>query len=1243
MAADGEVARPPRGELVVYALLALFLLLAMALNQRGLFVPDIKPEVYLNPWHRLSLDLSTWLPDPYLGTQNYNLGLAPVDLLSGVLQSLGIPGELTVRVLRYALLLLAGAGMWLVVRRFAPESDSPWSRVAAVTVYVLNPYAVVAGSTLAILLPYALFPWFLVAVRAAMVRGGWGTAARAALVLALMTGMNVGAVPLLQLVALPAVAGWLVWSRATTGARALAGLLRTGALSLALSIYWLVPALAAMGTATAVVDNSETLEAISGPSGWGEVLRGLGLWPMYGGSAWGPWQPGFLGYLSSPLMVIGTFGLLLLALLGVWVSRSKARVLAVGLLLTVGVVMVGVHPPDSASPFGAAMRWVLETVPGMMLVRTTNKAGAGLALALALLIGLLAHDLAHRPWTSARRLTATAAGAAVVLVAVAPVWTGNWNVGRWDIPGYWRAASADLDSAALGRLWMLPGQVLAGYRWSTNSVDDVNGSFLGSRSTVVRTALPTQDAHTTNLLYQADAALQGYRLRPDELSSYARLLGVSQVLLRSDVSWRENQGLAPGLVYAQVTHDPGLALRTTYGAKGQNTVDPGDTTPSLESELHPLAVYDVKDPTPSVSAWSADRAVVIAGDAAGIQSARLAGLVPSGAPVLYASDLSAEQLAGLTGATHRWVLTDTNRRTNVTSHTLRYSTSALRGADDAVPETRALGGATDQTTLRFAGIANVRASDYAFSGHGVDGNPTMAVDGNPATSWLTGAFGTAAGQWIEVDLGAPRTLGTVTITTAPGTDVAVDAVRITFGGQTRELLVRPDGTVPADLSGLRGSTLRVEIARTSGAGGGYVGIKEIALPGGPPLKGAALPSTLSSLARAAGTGVDLSSTPVDVVLTRTASQDWFGPAEETSLYRTFDLPAPRTYRAYGLATAASGRTPAPDARGCLLLGRVDGQPLRVKPLDRAAVTSGKSWLYGGCRPMGLTAGAHTFTPDPGVVADSLVLRDFVGDHAAPALLAAPSTQVIEQTSTHLVVKVVNPTGSPVWLSTGGATDPGWHATVDGASLGAPSVLNGASMSWQLPAAAETVVTVDYGPQRAADLSRWFSLAFLLLCLLLAVRPVGPAPEVRAVAARWVPARPALAAAVVGWSWLTQGWGGAVLGVVLAALVVSGLPSRRSWFRASVVSAALAPLAWLVGNNASIGMVSAALVLENPAPGWLAWLAVTLAAVGLAYRRAADGGPAMAPSEEPATDEADVPLGRRPQPVAVSSAAHSAAI
>ena len=1192
--------RVSSAEIAIYAVGAIVIAAVLLLAQRGAFVPDIKPEVYLNPWARLRLDLSTWLPDPYLGTQNYNLGLAPVDAFMALVQSLGVPAELSARLLRIGLYLLAGAGAFVLFRKLAPESDRPAARIAVVATYVLNPYSIVAGSTLAIMLPYAVFPWFLLALRSAVTSRGWRAPALTALAFAAMSGMNVGAVPILQMALVPVFIVWLLWLRHTDIATAIRGLFKCAVLSVALSLYWLIPAYYARETANAVVANSETLPAISNPSGWGEVLRGLGLWPMYGGSALSPWQPGFTVYLMSTLVIAATFVLIAFALAGAAYSRSPARVLGVGVLLTVGAVMVGLHPITASSPIGLAMRWGLENVPGLMAIRTTNKAGAGLALAIALLIGLLVGKVASARFTLPLRASTLVAITCVWLVACQPFWAGQAYVGRWDIPDYWRQAAADLNNPDLGRLWLVPGQVLAGYRWSTDSVDDVNLSLLDRRSTVVRTVLPTQSRETSNLLYNADQALQAYQLGPTTLSEYARLMGASQVLLRNDVRWNLGQGLPADLANRELSDAQGLTRIATYGNPGDNTHDPNNPFATGDTTLNPLVVYDVNNPQNPVRASPFSATTVIAGDAAGIVASREAGLIPQGSAAVYAESLTPAQLASLTGAGHRWILTDSNRRTDVAPATLTNGTSVLLPRDAPASNTRALGTALDQSAAIYTdGVSSVTASSYWLDGHGVVGAPIGAVDGKPDTAWLTGVFGTAQGQTLTIRFDKPRKLGFVGITTSNQPDRRIARIRLTFGSANRSLAIDDAGKTFTELGDVVGQTLTLELQNVVGAGAGPVGISDINWGWTSIHTGASLPLTLDNSVAEGHIGQEvLATTPVDVVMSRSRAQEWFGSEEETQLLRRFTLPSPKAYRGYGVAEVPETAKAAPtiDSEGCLSLMTIDGAPVRARPLGGTPKV-GKRFLFNTCTPLLLKRGAHKLESDPALLLETVVLRDVIGD-SVPAVSQVPTVTVTEQSPTHLRVAVSNPQGTPLWVSTGTSLDSGWRATSDAETLGAPIVLDGYSMSWLVTKPGESTIDITFAPQRAANVALAASLVALLGCILLALFARRRTYTVDRLE-RWRPTHVQLAVAVVVWGALSQGVLGAAVCLILGLLVASRIVGSRIWFMLGVGAVALAPFAWVLGNYSRFGNTTSDLVLLNPLPGYLCWLGLTAVAIGVA--------------------------------------------
>jgi len=80
-----------------------------------------------------------------------------------------------------------------------------------------------------------------------------------------------------------------------------------------------------------------------------------------------------------------------------------------------------------------------------------------------------------------------------------------------------------------------------------------------------------------------------------------------------------------------------------------------------------------------------------------------------------------------------------------------------------------------------------------------------------------------------------------------------------------------------------------------------------------------------------------------------------------------------------------------------------------------------------------------------------------------------------------------------WLVLGQSHNPGWTATLDGVSLGSPTLVDGFANGWAVPASGGTVELV-WTPQQLVDRALVFSAVAVLAILVLAVRsaptPVG---------------------------------------------------------------------------------------------------------------------------------------------------------
>ncbi len=109
--------------------------------------------------------------------------------------------------------------------------------------------------------------------------------------------------------------------RAGDGVRAAA---KIGALSVAVSVWWIV-ALRIQGTyGIPILRYTETYESVASSSTPAEIMRGLGYWFLYGGDRLDPWVEPAVSYFDEPALMALGFVLAGVALLG-FLTRFSGR------------------------------------------------------------------------------------------------------------------------------------------------------------------------------------------------------------------------------------------------------------------------------------------------------------------------------------------------------------------------------------------------------------------------------------------------------------------------------------------------------------------------------------------------------------------------------------------------------------------------------------------------------------------------------------------------------------------------------------------------------------------------------------------------------------------------------------------------------------------------------------------------------------------------------------------------------
>ncbi|MFZ4517596.1 MAG: alpha-(1-_3)-arabinofuranosyltransferase domain-containing protein, partial [Microthrixaceae bacterium] len=434
--------------------------------------------------------------------------------------------------------------------------------------------------------------------------------------------------------------------------------------------------------------------------------------------------------------------------------------------------------------------------------------------------------------------------------------------------------------------------------------------------------------------------------------------------------------------------------------------------------------------------------------------------------------------------------------------------------------------------------------------------PSVAVDGDPATAWQTPVNG-VVGNWIEVRYPGPVTVDRLPITlVTDGRHSVPTRLRMVVDGRDGPVLDlgRPDlgrgrergatTTVDADTGGATGTTFRFvidaaeEVPSTDWFGGARTvtpaGIAELGLP----------------------------------TLAQPAPGTPFPSGCRTDLLTLGDRPVP--VRAVGTVGEALAR-----------------QPLRFEacegPVDLPAGRTLLSTVAG--RLTGLDVDLVTLASASGGGAGVDTLATPPGPGPTPPATRTERTGRLDYTAT------VEAARSPYWVVLGQSLSPGWTAKAGDVDLGPPVLVNGFANGWRVDPAkvgADATITLEWTPQRTVWIALWASLAGVLLCVGLCIRPMrflagsrvdaarisamdvaGTGPfAVDGAALRSGPAVLAgLAVALAGWVFLGP-WAGLAAGLVAVAAL--GLRRGQVVLRAACLGVLGLSFAFIVAKQARNG-------------------------------------------------------------------------
>ena len=779
----------------------------------GQVSPDTKLDLTANPLRFLARATNLWNSElPFGQAQNQAYGyLFPHGAFFAIGHLLGVPGWMTQR-LWWALLL--SVGFWGLLRvAEALAIGSPTSRLIGAAAFALSPRVLTTlGSISSETLPMMLAPWVLLptilALRAETDRTVRALAAQAGLAVALMGAVN--AIATLT-GCLPAVIWWAchrpnrLWWRYTGW----------WLLALSLATLWWVAALVLLrGVSPPFLDFIESSGVTTQWSSLTEILRGTDSWTPFVA----PTATAGAPLVTGSAAVLGTCLVAAAGLAGLAGRGMPARGRLVTMLLVGLVLMAAGYSGGLGSPLAHQVQTFLDA--GGAPLRNVHKLGSVIRIPVVLGIAQLLGRIplpgsAPRPvWLRAfahperdKRVAVTVVVLTALMVSTSLAWTGRLTPpGTFSaIPGYWHEAAdwlSEHNSRAVGpqpgRVLVVPGAPFATQVWGTSHDEPLQ--VLGSSPWGVRDSIPLTPPQTIRALDSVQRLFAAGQPSVGLADTLAHQ-GISYVVLRNDLDPDTSRSARPILVHRTIEGSPRLQKVAQFGAPvGPGTLAGFVADGGLRPRYPALEIYQVLSPgavedDPGAPYFiDTDRLARVGGGPEVLlrlaERRRLLGQPPLG-PVLMTADARA---AGLpippgTGVT----VTDTPVARETDYGRVDEHSSAIRALGDArhtynrVPDYPVPG--ADTVFGAWTGgritVSSSSSDSTAMPDVAPATSPAAAVDGDPATAWVSSALQAAVGQWLQVDFDHPVTNAALTITPSA----------TAVGAQVRRILIEtPNGS-----------------------------------------------------------------------------------------------------------------------------------------------------------------------------------------------------------------------------------------------------------------------------------------------------------------------------------------------------------------------------------------------------------------------------------------------------------------
>ncbi|MDP9168380.1 MAG: alpha-(1-_3)-arabinofuranosyltransferase, partial [Actinomycetota bacterium] len=396
-----------------------------------------------------------------------------------------------------------------------------------------------------------------------------------------------------------------------------------------------------------------------------------------------------------------------------------------------------------------------------------------------------------------RRVAVGAVVMVALTVATSLAWTGRLTPpGTFTaIPQYWHDAADWLDEhdgPTPGRVLVVPGAPFATQVWGTSHDEPLQ--VLGTSPWGVRDSIPLTPPQTIRALDSVQRLFAAGRPSAGLVDTLVRQ-GISYLVVRNDLDPDASRSARPLLVHRVVDGSPGLTKAAQFGEPvGPGTLAGFVTDSGLRPRYPAVEIYRVDGGRPMRPYLTdADAMARVDGGPEALlridERRRLLGQLPLG-PMLLSDDARA---AGLSATVVTVTDSPVARETDygrVDDHS-----SAVRSPGDSRNTFNRVmdypAGDVAAVYGRWPGgrlsVSSSAADSTALPNVAPAAGAAAAIDGDPATSWVSNSLQAAVGQWLQVDFDHPITSAAVSITpsaTAVGAQVRRIEVSTATGTST---------------------------------------------------------------------------------------------------------------------------------------------------------------------------------------------------------------------------------------------------------------------------------------------------------------------------------------------------------------------------------------------------------------------------------------------------------------------------